>query len=127
MAHFQITMQSQSLMRNVTFHLLWPNDINDELKGWYGEHYRRPMKLLMLLGGFSTNLSDWLESSLITQYSLKYNLAVIIPSGENSFYLNGQGEDLRYEDFVGRELLEYVGRSCGIHTGREDTHRLLKN
>ena len=49
--------------------------------------------LYNLLHGFSGSTQDWLTGSLIQELALKYNLAVVMPAGENSFYLNGKGAE----------------------------------
>ena len=84
MALLQVNTYSTALSRIVTFHILLPNDAPVEMLG-PNPHYERPMKTLYLLHGFSGSTQDWLTGSLIQELSLKYNLAVVMPAGENSF------------------------------------------
>lgn len=90
MALLQVNTFSQALSRIITFHIILPNDAPPEMLAG-NSNYDRPMKTLYLLHGFSGSTQDWLTGSLIQELALKYNLAVVMPAGENSFYLNGKG------------------------------------
>ena len=48
-------------------------------------------RALFLLRGTSGCSVDWVTGSLINELAGRYNLAVVMPSGDNSFYLNGAG------------------------------------
>lgn len=80
-----------------------PTDVPPMLRDG-NPHYRRPMKTLFLLHGFSGNSQDWLYGSRISDLAGLYNLAVVMPQGDNSFYLNGRGSDRGYEDFLCFEI-----------------------
>ena len=64
---------------------------------------------------------DWIWNSNIVQVATKYNLCVILPSGENSFYLDGVETGRKYGTFVGEELLEYVRNTFHLSKKIEDT------
>lgn len=120
MAIFQTTFYAQALSRLTTFHAIIPNDglplmIQDN------PHYRRPPKTLYLLHGYSGCSWDWLTGSLIQDLALKYNLAVVLPSGDNSFYLNGRGVGSGYETFIAQELVAYTRRTFGLSDRSGDT------
>ena len=93
MALLQVNTFSQALSRIITFHIILPNDAPPEMLAG-NSNYDRPMKTLYLLHGFSGSTQDWLTGSLIQELALKYNLAVVMPAGENSFYLNGKEPDV---------------------------------
>jgi hypothetical protein len=38
----------------------------------------------------------------------KYNFAMVMPSGENAFYLDGLSTGHKYCTYVGKELTEYI-------------------
>lgn len=119
MAFSQFDFFSNSLKRNVSFNILLPNDcLVDMIKD--NKNYNRDTKILMLLHGYCGNNKDWLLGSKIQEFSIKYNIAVIFPSGENSFYLDGDGGN--YGTFVGEELINYVRRTFNLSTNKNDTY-----
>ena len=88
MSILQVNKYSMALSRFITFHVILPDDAPPAmLEG--NQNYERKPKTLYLLHGFSGNTTDWLYGSSIQELSLKYYLAVVLPSGENRFYLNG--------------------------------------
>ena len=111
MAIIQGTYLSDALKRSITYHVYLPNDTADEMKT---EYYERPAKVLYLLIGYSGASIDWVTGSLIFGAAQKYNVTVVMVSGENSFYLNQKGTGRAYEDFAGRELPEYINKHTGL-------------
>ncbi|WP_130838124.1 hypothetical protein [Lachnoclostridium sp. Marseille-P6806] len=71
-------------------------------------HYSRPMRLPVLLHGYSGDAADWITGSPIRELDGKYNLAVVMPSGDNSFYVDAAHTGGKYASFVDRELVAYV-------------------
>ena len=120
MALIQVNFYSTSLMRNVTYHMILPNDLPADMKKG-NVHYDREMKTLYLLHGYSGSTMDWLLGSLAQEVAGKYNLAIVMPSGENSFYLDGKGTGRAYGRFVGEEIVSYTNRVFGLSSKREDT------
>ena len=121
MAFSQFEFFSKSLKRVVSFNILLPNDCLPEMiQG--NKHYNRKVKTLFLLHGYSGNEKDRLLESNIRQFSIKYNIAVVFPNGENSFYLDGKGEGRKYGTFTGEELVNYIKATFGLCTNREDTY-----
>lgn len=108
---------SKSLRRSVSFKLILPNDV----EGPKSEHFNRPMKLFILLHGYCGFSGDWLYNTNAYEMANKYNLAILLPSGENSFYTNGAATGRAYADFIGNELPAYVCKTFGISDKREDT------
>ena len=119
MALLQVNTFSQALSRIITFHIILPNDAPPEMLAG-NSNYDRPMKTLYLLHGFSGSTQDWLTGSLIQELALKYNLAVVMPAGENSFYLNGKGTGRGYETFTAVELPAYCQKTFGLSDKPED-------
>jgi S-formylglutathione hydrolase FrmB len=120
MAFTQIDFYSESLKRTVTFNALIPNDLMEFMKK-DNKYYERPMKTLYLLHGYSASNKDWLFGSRIQELSLQYNLAVIFPTGENSFYVDASRTDAAFGTFVGKELVEYTRKLFRLSEKREDT------
>lgn len=119
MSVLQINKYSIALSRLITFHVILPDDaIPMMIEG--NKNYERKPKTLYLLHGFSGNTTDWLYGSRIQELAMQYNLAVVLPSGENSFYLNGKGTGRAYETFVGVELPDYCTKTFGFSDKPED-------
>ena len=118
MANFTIRFYSKVLTRDVTFLMQIPNDIRmdyprDDLK-----RTGRPMKTLFLLHGYTGAAENWLPDNLAEQY----NFALVIPSGENSFWLDGPATGRQFATFVGIELIEYVRNTFRLAMSAEDTY-----
>lgn len=121
MAFAQINFFSQSLCRTTSFNIILPNDLKDEYKIGSEQHYRRGMKTLYLLHGYCGSSNDWLLNSAISELAGKYNIAVVFPSGENSFYVDGKGAGKLFGQYTGSELVSYASRMFGLSKNREDT------
>lgn len=119
MALGNMTFYAKELGRNVEFRFILPDGPNP----FEGEnpHYNRGMKTLYLLHGHGNGNEEWLTSSPVREVSCRYNLAVFMPSGENSFYLNHREARTNYADYVGRELVDYTRKIFGLSDKREDT------
>lgn len=117
----QIDYVSKALKRTVQVKAIIPNDVmgSDERK--LQPEYKRPMKSVYLLHGYTGNCNEWLLYSNIAELSLKYNIAVFMPSGENSFYLNNEAMEAYYSDFIGEELVAYTRAVFGLSMKKEDT------
>lgn len=79
-------------------------------------------RTLYLLHGLGGNHRDWLQASRIREIAEKYNLAVILPSGDNSFYVDGSTIGSKYGSFVGKELVEFTRELLPLSDKKEDTY-----
>ena len=120
MALLTLQYNSMALCRPTRVQLLLPNDV-PEMVTETNEHYKRPMKTLVLLHGYTGGCDDWLTGSRVQEISGMYNLAIAMPSGENSFYLNQKGTGRAYGSLVGKELIAYLQKTFGIAMKAEDT------
>ncbi len=120
MAVANIEYFSHALQRTVNFHLILPNDVMSYYKE-NNKHYERPMKTLMLLHGYFGSSTEWLYKSEISELAARYNLCVILPSGENSFYTDGTSSGRQYGKFIGEELINYVQDTFNLSKKLEDT------
>ena len=118
MARLVIDYFSLALKRQTSFEMLIPNDFPDGLP-WEQDKGRakRPMSTLFLLHGYSGKAGNWVPEGLPE----KYNFAIVMPTAENSFYLNGEATGTAYQTMVGEELVDYVRRTFGLCKGPEDT------
>src|SRR5690625_2269966 len=103
MAVANIEYLSDALQRTVSFHLVLPNDIMSYYKK-DNPHHERPMKTLTLLHGYFGSSSEWLYKSEIVELAARYNLCIILPGGENSFYTDGSAYGRNNSNFIGVEL-----------------------
>jgi len=51
----------------------------------------------------------------------KYNLALVFPSAENSFYVDYEASHGKYATLVGVEMVEYMRKTFGLCSNKEDT------
>nr|AGJ83836.1 FAE3 [uncultured bacterium] len=120
MALIQMDFFSKSLSRLASVNVLLPNDSDEEQKA-DNAAYERNMKTLYLLHGYTGNRNDWLLNSRVSEISSRYNLAVVCPSGENSFYTDAPGAGRAFGQYIGRELVDYCRQTFGLSLNRADT------
>lgn len=119
MAQVQVNYFSGALMRQVTFQAIVPVD-KLTLRG-------NPLKeaktypTLYLLHGIFGNYTDWMTGTRIERWAQENDLAVIMPSGDNSFYVDHEDAGAMYGEFIGRELVEMTRRIFPLSDKREDT------
>ena len=114
MAVFHIRYFSNCLHRMTSFEMLIPNDYRQDSGR---EKPKEPMRTLFLLHGYTGMSENWVPADLPE----KYNFAIVMPTAENSFYLNGAATGSAYQSMVGEELTDYVRRTFGLANGPEDT------
>lgn len=117
MAYFRIDYFSQALHRQASFEMVLPNDVRTDIPQQPNPYAGRPMKTLFLLHGYTGKAECWAPMYLTE----KYNFAIVMPTAENSFYLNGLSTGHAFETLVGVELVDYVRRTFGLAQKREDT------
>lgn len=84
-------------------------------------YYKRKPKTLILLHGYSGDCTDWLYNAPVADYSLKYNLAIVMPSGGVSFYVDKEATGHKYCKFIGEDLVEYLRDTFNLATEKENT------
>lgn len=119
MALVTIDFMSKSLMRNVTVNAIVPFD-KLEFPGTYVRE-KKPFKTLILLHGILGNCNDWICNTRIRLWAEEKNLAVIMPSGENHFYVDCKANGERFSEFIGKELPEKMRELFHLSDKREDT------
>lgn len=80
-------------------------------------------KTLYLLHGYRNDFSSWQRQTSIERYSNDYNLAIIMPNVNNSFYCNyyGINNGYKYWDFISDEIIRVSRKFFNISNLREDT------
>lgn len=119
MALIQANFMSRSLMRTVPIQVILPIDkfsFSGNLP-----HEKKPFKTLYLLHGIFGNYTDWTANTRIQRLAEEKNLAVVMPSGDNSFYVDHPQSGSMYGRFVGEELVEITRDMFPLSHKREDT------
>lgn len=119
MALYNINFYSQCLSGQTELFAVIPNDVS-EFATQGNPNYSRPPKVLVLLHGYSGNAADWVTGSRIRELAQDYNLAVLMPNGRNSFYLDKESSGEKYATYVGKELLDYAKKAFGLDVSPEN-------
>ncbi len=119
MALIQMNLLSKKLMRTVPVHVILPVDkmIFPGMKA----RELKPYKTLYLLHGIFGNYTDWLTGTRVQRWAEERDLVVVMPSGDNSFYVDQPGGDRNYGEFIGEELVELTRAMFPLSDKREDT------
>lgn len=118
MAIIEVNFISKCLMRTVTFNAIIPVD---KFSPQAENAEQKPLKTLYLLHGIFGNYTDWVNGTRIQAWAEANDLAVIMPSGENRFYLDDEKSGELYGEFIGKELVEFTRKLFPLSDKREDT------
>ena len=118
MALIQCNFFSKALMRTVPIQVVLPTD---KFVGPEGAMPEGPFKTLYLLHGIMGNYTDWVSGTRVQSWAQDRNLAVVMPSGDNSFYVDNPKSGANYATFIGKELVDFTRRSFPLSHKREDT------
>jgi putative tributyrin esterase len=87
--------------KDMKFNVILPVD--------YGSDADRRFPVLYLLHGFSGNYADWCTNFRFADYARSYEEIIIMPEGDNSWYVNSYSEPkLQWEDYIVDDLIPYV-------------------
>jgi len=110
MALIHLMTTSKYLQRDIDINIYKPNEIDK----------KAPLHLMILLHGYMGNYTNWLRYTRLEKYLDGKNIVVVMPSGENSWYLNGLFND-PYESFLNRELHKIIKETLNLVFKRENT------
>ncbi|MCF0109606.1 MAG: acetylesterase [Erysipelotrichaceae bacterium] len=119
MAFVRVDFFSKSLMRTVTINAIIPVD-KMQFPGMPVRE-KKPFKTLYLLHGIFGNYVDWVNGTRIERWAQDNNLAVIMPSGENKFYVDNEASGDMFSTFIGKELVEVTRDMFPLSHERQDT------
>ena len=108
MAFIQLLATSENLKKDVNINVITP------------ERGEEPSKVLYLLHGLGGDHSSWMRKTSIERYAKKYNLTVIMPSADRSWYAD-EKQGYPYYTFIAKELPQIIEHIFNISTKREDT------
>ena len=114
MALLQVNFHSQALQRSVPMNVILPTDRATAIP-------KNGYKTLYLLHGLFGNYAGWVNNTRIQQWAEEKNIAVVMPSGDNSFYIDWQQPNNDYSRFIGQELVDLTRKMFPLSTRREDT------
>jgi len=107
-----------SLMRTVDIDVLIPADPMFS----FGPPDEAPeLKVMYLLHGFMGSHVDWHLNVNLSELSQMTNMAIVMPTGENAFYVDMEPATMRYSKFIGEDLVNFTRRLLPISKKREDT------
>lgn len=119
MALIQMNLMSQALMRTVPVNVIMPADKIPAAGAPVREE--KPYKTLYLLHGVFGSYFDWVSGTRIQRYAEEKDLVVVMPSGDNAFYVDQAKAHNYYGEFVGKELVELTRKMFPLSRKREDT------
>lgn len=119
MAFIQMSILSKSLMRTVPVNVILPVD-KMVLPGM-PKREEKPYKALYLLHGIFGNCTDWVCGTRIQRFSEEHDLVVVMPSGDNAFYVDRPAAHNFYGEFIGEELVELTRKMFPLSRKREHT------
>ncbi len=119
MAFMTMNIMSNSLKRQVPVNVIIPAD-KLEAPGTTPRG-DKPYKTLYLLHGLIGNHMDWVTNTRIIMWAEENNLAVVMPAGDNAFYVDQPWAANMYGEFVGKELVELTRKIFPLSHEREDT------
>jgi len=114
MALLQVNFRSKTLKREVAFQVILPT-----------EKFKAPYPALYLLHGLTDNSNGWLHNTRIRMWAEEMGLAVVMPSGENSFYLDIPVKEGCLGDFgayIGEKLVSVTREMFPLSHKREETY-----
>lgn len=117
MAVLHISYLSMQLQRTVPLTVILPLEKMDGKTSGYQKN--KKFKTLYLLHGYLGSNDDWLYGTRIEMWAREKNLCVVMPSGENGFYLDHEYNN--YGRFIGEELIEVTRAMLPLSKKREDT------
>lgn len=120
MAIIHANIFSKCLMRTVTVSAVLPADLL--LFPGQEPPKEKPYKTLYLLHGIFGNYTDWIAGTRIVSQAMDKNLAVVMPSGDNRFYVDNEATGEKYGEFIGIELPTICEKIFRLSARREDRY-----
>lgn len=119
MAWLQINFFSNCLMRSVPLNVLLP--VEEIGPPNIPKPKFKPLKTLYLLHGYRGNCNDWLLGCDVQAISQEFGIAIVMPSGNNDFYVDAPNGSKDMSRFISNELVDFTRRLLPLSDKREDT------
>jgi S-formylglutathione hydrolase FrmB len=112
MAHISMNFFSQTLGVGVSVEILYPADARGQI-GTSVPSGDSPPAVLYLLHGLSDDHTAWTRNTSIERYAREYNLAVVMPAVNRSFYRD-MAYGPAYWTYVSEELPGVISRTLRL-------------
>lgn len=112
MSILRANIYSECLSRAVNISVVLP--IENEIP-------QNGFKTLYLLNGYMGDDLDWITETKIKRLALDNNVAVVMPAGENGFYVDDVIGHRSYGQYIGEELVAITRKMFPLSTERGDT------
>lgn len=106
----QMELYANELKKHTQVNVFLPND---------KEKTAAPCKTLWLLHGGSDDHTAWTRNTFIEQYAAKYDLAVVMPNADRSWYTN-TAYDMNYFNYIVDELPTLCRRTFKMMSDRRE-------
>ena len=115
-------MMSESLYRTVNVNVILPVD-KIAMPDQKAQKINRTKKFktLYLLHGIFGSQVDWINGTNLQRWAEEKNLAVVMPAGENRFYVDQPVTHDYYGRFIGEELVNVTRAMFPLSEKKEDT------
>ncbi|MBE6494843.1 MAG: acetyl esterase [Methanobrevibacter thaueri] len=120
MVLFRGDIKCKSLQRRTSISVILPAD-NIHFLQDTEEIVPQPYKTLYLLHGLYGSDDIFLANTSIQKFAEDNGIAIVIPCGENSFYVDNPKAHAYYGEYVGQELLDITRNIFPLSDKREDT------
>ncbi|MBE6508774.1 MAG: acetyl esterase [Methanobrevibacter sp.] len=120
MVLFRGDIKCKSLQRRTSISVILPSD-NIHFLQDAEEIVPKPYRTLYLLHGLYGSDDIFLANTSIQKFAEDNGIAVVIPCGDNSFYLDNEKAHAYYGEYVGQELLDITRNIFPLSDRREDT------
>ena len=120
MVLFRGDVKCKSLQRRTSISVILPSD-NIHFLQDTEEIVPQPYKTLYLLHGLYGSDDIFLANTSIQKFAEDNGIAIVIPCGENSFYVDNVKAHAYYGQYVGQELLDITRNIFPLSDKREDT------
>jgi len=116
MAWFQVDFFSNTLHRRVPLNVLIPADAMGMSIDPCAKY-----PTLYLLHGYVGNCDDWLLGAGVEQLANQLKVAIVMPSGNNDFYVDAPRSEKNQSTYLSGELIDFTRRTFPLSHKREDT------
>ncbi|MEE1336875.1 alpha/beta hydrolase [Methanobrevibacter sp.] len=120
MVLFRGDIKCKSLQRRTSISVILPAD-NIHFLQDAEEIVPKPYKTLYLLHGLYGSDDIFLANTSIQKFAEDNGIAIVIPCGENSFYVDNPKAHAYYGEYVGQELLDITRNIFPLSNKRKDT------
>ncbi len=122
MAFIQANIMTESLLRTVNINAIIPSD-KIKMPDQKDQEVKKvkTFKTLYLLHGIFGSQVDWINGTNLQRWAEEKNLAVIMPAGDNRFYVDHPETHDNYGQFIGEELVRLTRDLFPLSDKKEDT------